>query len=332
MSQDQSPRERLDSMIGAFIPSCILGAAAELELFDAMGAEALSVDAIVEKLHSDPRATVILLDAAASLELLEKSDGLYRVPEPLRGLLTRDGAQTVLPAIHLRMNMLRSWSQLAWVTRAGIPAPKQASIRGPEADRAAFLAAMHSLSEPVADDLIARFGPPPFEHLLDVGGASGTWTLAFLRAAPRAKATIFDLEDALGQARARIAGGPFADRVTFARGDFYTDELPGGVDLAWVSAIVHQHSRRHNRELFAKVHSALVSGGRIAIRDVVMEPGRTRPSFGAMFAVNMLVHTDSGDVFTFRELSDDLTAAGFVDVELAVEADDMSSVVVAVKP
>ena len=82
---------------------------------------------------------MILLDAAASLELLEKRDDRYRVPEALRPLLTRDGADTVLPMIHLRMNMFRSWGQLAWITRAGIPAPKAASIRGPEADRAAFV-------------------------------------------------------------------------------------------------------------------------------------------------------------------------------------------------
>ena len=116
---------------------------------------------------------------------------------------------------------------------------------------------MHVVSGPMADDLVRQLGPPKFHHLLDVGGASGTWTLAFLRAVPSATATIFDLPDAIEQARQRLAGTEFADRVTLVAGDFYSDDLPNGADFAWVSAICHQHSRRHNRELFAKVSRAL---------------------------------------------------------------------------
>ena len=124
---------------------------------------------------------------------------------------------------------------------------------------------------------------------------------------------IFDLPDAIVQARDRLAGSKFSGRVTLAAGDFYSDELPRGADLAWISAIVHQHSRRHNRDLFGKVHRALEPGGWIAIRDIVMEPNRTQPAEGALFAVNMLVNTESGGTFTFEEFVEDLKAAGFVE-------------------
>jgi ubiquinone/menaquinone biosynthesis C-methylase UbiE len=191
---------------------------------------------------------------------------------------------------------------------------------------------MHSISAPGADGLVARLAAIPFRHLLDVGGASGTWTLAFLRAVPSARATIFDLPDAIGQARQRIGATEFAERVSFSAGDFYRDELPAGADFAWVSAIIHQHSREESRQLFAKVFRALEPGGQIGIRDIVMEPCRTRPLLGAMFAVNMLAATERGGTYTFDEITDDLQAAGFVNPELRVKAEDMSSVVVAVKP
>jgi ubiquinone/menaquinone biosynthesis C-methylase UbiE len=190
---------------------------------------------------------------------------------------------------------------------------------------------MHSVSGPVADDLVARLGPPKFNHLLDVGGASGTWTLAFLRAVPGSRATIFDLPDAIEQARARIGQSEFRDRVDFVAGDFYDDPLPAGADLAWVSAIVHQHARDDSRALFTKVREALVPGGRIMIRDVVMEPDRVEPPEGALFAVNMLVVTASGGTFTLDEFADDLQASGFGDVKLLVKDAWMNSVVEARK-
>ena len=129
-------------------------------------------------------------------------------------------------------NIMRSWAELAATVRGGSIPPRQSSIRGAEADRAAFIAAMHVISGPMADGLVSQLGPLKFQHLLDVGGASGTWTLAFLRAVPEAKATIFDLPDAIRQARQRLADSEFSGRVTFVAGDFYVDELPHGVDFA----------------------------------------------------------------------------------------------------
>lgn len=332
MTKTWPDRGQLLDLMAAFRPSCVLGAAAELDLFDLLGEESLSAQALTQRLDSDLRATTMLLDALAALNLLDKREGHYSVPPELRPLLTAAGSQTVLPMVRHGMNILRGWAQLAWVTKSGIPGPRQASIRGFEADRAAFIAAMHTVSGPIANDLVAKLGPPKFTHLLDVGGASGTWTLAFLRATPDANATIFDLPDAIHEARERLAATEFADRVTLVPGDFYHDDLPGRADFAWVSAIIHQHSRENSRELYAKVHNALVPGGRIAIRDVVMNGDRTHPQAGALFAINMLVNTETGGTFTFEEIAEDLHAAGFVRPELMLHGDQMDSVVVATRP
>ncbi|MBN2475960.1 MAG: methyltransferase domain-containing protein [Pirellulales bacterium] len=331
--KSQTPdRQQILDMAAGFQEACVIGAAAELDLFSILGGGSLSAGELADRLGADARATAMLLDAVAALRLLEKRQGQYRVPADLLPLLTEASPQSILPMLWHRINILRGWSQLARVVKTGAPGPRPASIRGAEADRQAFIGAMHTVSGPGADELVARLGPPRFAHLLDVGGASGTWTLAFLRAVAGARATIFDLPDAIDQARDRIAGGEQADRIALVVGDFYADALPDGADFAWVSAIVHQHSRQHNRELFAKVHAALQPGGRIAIRDAVMAPSRTAPVFGAMFAINMLTNTDSGGTFTFDELAEDLRAAGFVEPVLPIEDEAMNSVVMATKP
>lgn len=324
--------QQILDMAAGFQQACLIGAAAELDVFTILSRQAMSADELAERLGSDRRATAMLLDAVAALKLLHKQHDRYTLPDQLRPWLVDRSPQSVLPMIWHRTNVLRGWSQLAWITKAGIPCPRPASIRGAEADRAAFIAAMHTVSGPVADELVARLGPPPFQHLLDVGGASGTWTLAFLRAVANSKATIFDLPDAVRQARQRIATSEFADRVTLVAGDFYRDDLPVGADFAWLSAITHQNSREQNRQLFAKAHAALKPGGRIAVRDMVMEPCRTQPVAGALFAVNMLVNTAAGGTFTFDELAEDLKAAGFSDPELRIKHEAMNSVILATRP
>jgi hypothetical protein len=229
-------------------------------------------------------------------------------------------------------NCLRNWAQLASVVKSGCPAHKIPSVLGEDGDQAAFIGAMHNISLPVADSVVHAIKPLEFQQLLDVGGASGTWTMAFLRACPGSRATIFDLPHVIPMARSRLTDGGLISRVKLVEGSFYADPLPFGADLVWVSAIVHQNSREQNRALFAKVYNVLQTNGRIAIRDIIMEPGRTKPVSGALFAINMLVATLGGGTFTFDELSEDLLVAGFQSPRIQRHDEGMNAILMATKP
>jgi hypothetical protein len=115
-------------------------------------------------------------------------------------------------------------------------------------------------------------------------------------------------------------------------GDFYHDEFPPDHDLAFVSAVIHQNSPGQNLDLYRKIFRALVPGGRIVIRDHVMEPDRIRPRDGAIFAVNMLVGTPGGNTYTFGEIHSGLAQAGFVRIRLVQKGERMDGLVEGFKP
>lgn len=311
--------------------AAVLAAAADLDLFSALVSSSLSAAQLAFRLKCDVRALTILLDALAALRLLTKAGNNYAVPSGLDAFLTPDGAQSVLAMAQHQGHCLRNWAQLARVVQTGRPAKRMPGIRGEEGAQEAFIGAMHNISAPNADRVIRAVRPLRFRRLLDIGGASGTWTIAFLRACPSAQATLFDLPHVLPMARRRLAAVGLDKRVELVAGDFTRNTLPPGADLAWVSAIVHQNSRAQNRALFAKVFASLRPGGRIAIRDILMGEDRTQPVAGALFAVNMLVATEGGGTFTFAELRDDLESEGFVGVALARKDAAMNAVVVARK-
>jgi len=310
-----------------FQPACVITAAAELDVLASLQRRTMNAESLAAELGTDPRATTILLDALASLELLTKQDDNYSVPAEVAELLSEASPKNVLPMVRHLGNCLRRWAQLARVVRSGEPAERIGSVRGEAADRAAFIGAMHNVSASVAAEIVNRLQPLDFTHLLDVGGASGTWTIAFLQAVPRARATIFDLPEVIPMARQRISDAGLSGRVTLTAGDFYEDDLPGGADLAYIGAIAHQNSRQQNRELFAKVCAALKKDGLVVIRDVVMEPSRTRPAAGALFAINMLVATRGGGTYTFDEFTEELTIAGFGEVTLVRRDEFMNSLI-----
>ena len=168
--------------------------------------------------------------------------------------------------------------------------------------------------------------------LLDIGGASGTYTLAFLQAAPEMKATLFDRPSVIEMARERLQKAGMLERTALVPGDFYADELPGGHDLAFLSAIIHQNNPEQNLDLYRKVFRALQTGGRVVIRDHIMNPERTEPLSGAVFAVNMLLATEGGNTYTFEEIQRDLLQAGFVRVRLIQKGGHMDGLVEGFRP
>ncbi|MDP6379837.1 MAG: methyltransferase [Phycisphaerae bacterium] len=257
--------EEVLAMAGSYQSASVLTAAVALDLFTALAEKPAAAESLAAGLGTDTRATAILLDALTAMGFLKKQDNTYAVVPSAAKLLA--GAGSALAMVRHQANCLERWARLAEVVKNGRPAEGIEGILGNADNLAAFIGAMHDISEPVAAKLIAELGPPDFSRLLDVGGASGTWTIAFLEAAPKAAATLFDLPDVIPLAKKRLADAGMAERVRLVAGDYNTDALPRGADLAWVSAIVHQNSRPQNRALFAKVLAALGNGGCTMIRD-----------------------------------------------------------------
>lgn len=333
-------KEKLDGktvleLVRGFQPACVIIAGADLDVFSSLSARPATAARLAARLKGDVRAVTVLLDALTALGLLAKTQGkrpVYSLPPALAGILTEGGAQCILGMLRHLGTCLRRWGDLAGVVLSGKPAARRHSVRGAAGDLESFIRAMNEVSLPLAAPLVGSLGPLKFNHLLDVGGASGTWTIQFLRRAPRARATIFDLPEVIPMARRKMKKAGLAGRVRLVAGSYNRDALPEGPDLAWVSAIVHQNSRAQNRALFAKVFAALAPGGRILLRDIVVDASRTRPAGGALFAVNMLVATRGGSVFTFDELKEDLAGAGFGKVKYLRRGEMMDSVICASKP
>jgi predicted O-methyltransferase YrrM len=306
----------------AFMESRVLLTAAEFDVFTLLAGHGWSAQQVTDQLGGDLRGVTTLLDALAAMGLLDKQDGAYRTPTALAPALRSDSPTSILPSLLHAVNLWERWSHLTTQIK-GDPLPAAARRR----DTAAFIGAMHVGAAQQADRIVAAIGVGKARRLLDVGGGPGTYTAAFLRAEPALSATMFDLPDVIYMARTRLNAAGLADRVTFAGGHMLDDALPGGHDLAFLSAIIHMFSAEENLRLYRRVYDALAAGGRVVIRDHVMSDDHTHPPSGALFAVNMLVGTSGGGCYSFAEIAEGLHAAGFSRVRLLQEGDAMDGLV-----
>jgi hypothetical protein len=105
----------------------------------------------------------------------------------------------------------------------------------------------------------------------------------------------------------------------------------GGYDLVLLTNFLHHFNAPTNETLLRKVHAALADSGRAVTLEFVPNEDRISPPDAAPFSVMMLGSTPSGDAYTFRELEQMLTNAGFSRSELHQLPPSIQQVVISAK-
>jgi len=122
-----------------------------------------------------------------------------------------------------------------------------------------------------------------------------------------------------------------ADRFSYLAGDVLEADFGSGYDIATLGHILHTEGEERSRHLLRKTFDALKSGGTIAIGEWLVNDERTEPMNGLIFAVNMLVHSEQGDTFSFNEIKSWLEEAGFKKAR-TLDAPGPSPLILAIKP
>lgn len=303
--------EELQEQLRGFQESRVLLTALELDVFTAIGPGSTAAE-VARRAGTDTRATEMLLNALAAMELVRKQEGRYFNSDLTRDYLVSGGAQDGRMSLMHYSRLWRRWSTLTEAVKEGTSvAPREDDSPG----REAFIAAMHKNAQERAPFVLNALGAFSVRNLLDLGGGSGAYSIAFAQANPELRSTIVDLEPVLAIAQRHIRAAGLSERVQTQPGDLLSDTFGGGHDLALLSAICHMFSPAENRDLLKRVYLALDTGGRLAVQDFILEPDGTAPAFAALFSLNMLVNTRGGASYTEADYREWLKDAGFREVK-----------------
>ena len=304
---------KIREMAAAFQKSRILLSGFELDIFTNIEEAGNTNNQIAQKLNLDAVACERLLNALVALEFLTKQNQLFfNTPESFT-FLSKKSEEYLGGLMHLN-HLWNTWSHLSQVVKTGKAAnPSDINERG-EGWLLAFITAMHDRAQKQASQQLANIDLSRIASVLDVGGGSGAFSMAFISIKPEIKVTVFDLPNVIPITKKFIDKEGFSGKIQTYTGDYTTDNLPQGFDMVFLSAIIHSNALAVNRDLIKKCYTALNANGQIVIQDWIMNNDRTQPASGAVFAINMLVGTEAGDCFTEQEVSEMLIDAGFKNI------------------
>jgi SAM-dependent methyltransferase len=303
--------ERLMSTMRAFMESRCLLTALELDIFSAVG-DGADCRTIASRIHSDGRATGILLNVLVGMGMLEKKSDLYRnAPETAR-YFAKGSPENVRDGMLHHANIWHRWSTLTDVVRGGEPIHVRAEENPAWTQN--FIAAMDRNARERAPLVVKELGGSTVRRVLDLGGGSAIYSIAFAKAFPGVQCVILDLPEVVTLTEQYVRQAGASDQVSVRAGSMLADDYGSGFDLIMLNAICHMFSEAQNREVFRRALKALGPKGRLSIQDFILDPDRTGPLHAALFAINMLVGTEGGNTYTEPDYTQWMRDAGFEEV------------------
>lgn len=303
-----------DLLAGYRLPRIIL-TALELKLFTVMGSSTWTPSRLARSLKASERGVTILCRNLAMAGLLVKRGARYRNGRLGSTLLNGDHPAYRGRYLDLLAGQWNDWAGLTESVRTGKPVghdkPDQPDYRS------RFTWAMHQRTMDLAPRLAGGISLRGAKSLLDLGGGPGTYALAFLARNRGLRATVCDRPAALEVAKAIARGHKAGPRLSYLPLDLLVDPIPGSYDVVWYSNVVHIYSPEQNQAIFRRVRAALNPGGRFIIQDAFLHDRQgLRPEDASLFAVSMLLFTETGDTYRAAEVKNWLKAAGFESVRL----------------
>jgi SAM-dependent methyltransferase len=319
LSAPRTDYDRLIDVAFSFWQTHALYAAVQLDLFTALHDGPKTAPELAAAVALHPRAAKPLLEALVALRLLEcRAAGHYANADVASRFLSRRGGAYLGDLFAFAAaRLVPVWMRLPDALRSGEPQNEALTERDyyanlcGDADRLAmFMSAMDALSAEAAERVAEVFPWRRYRSFLDAGGGRGALAIRVSRRHPHLRGINFDLPAVRPYFDQHVAAAGFAERITFAAGDFFRDPLPRA-DVIVMGHVLHNWGGDDKRRLIRAAWESLPADGALLIYEWFAGDECHRHLLGLLMSLNMLLVTREGCAIGMDECEGLLREGGF---------------------
>lgn len=312
---DISPDVFMDAVL-AYQQTAAIKAALELDLFTKIAKGNATAESLAQTTGAAVRGIRILCNYLTVRGHLEKHGNQFRLTPSTAAFLDRNaplwmGDVVEYLAAPEMMDLFLS-NPAAYVRNGGSVGLANNAPDHPIWVK--FARVMGSSRVPLARKIASELAVSYPRKVLDVAAGHGMFGIAIAQAVTDAQITAIDWKAVLSVARENAEAAGVSGRYHTLAGSGFDTDWGSGFDLVLLANFLHQLDRDACVVLLRKARNSLVSGGRAAAVEFLMNEDRVSPRFPVMFAFQMLGSTPHGDAYTAREFEEMGRAAGFAGV------------------
>jgi ubiquinone/menaquinone biosynthesis C-methylase UbiE len=307
-------RRELSRLAYGFMASKALFAALGIDLFSRIDDGSRTVAELAAATGVPGNRVQTLLHALAGIGLVvhdgegyanAPAAGRYLVrgaPADIGDYLRLQVAQQIYPAL-LHLDAGLAGTDVAFAGMTGLLADPQ--------EARTFSASQHAGSIGAARALAGRLDLAGPYALLDVGGGSGAFSIAFCERTPALRATILDLPAVVEVAREFRDRAALTDRITLLAADAVHDPWPRGQDVVLMSYLLSALGDDEIDVVLAKARACLRPGGQLVVHDFMLHDDRPGPAPAALWFLQYLAYRPDAVSFSAATLAERLARHGF---------------------
>ncbi len=264
----------------AFWQSAVLRSAIKLGLFSLLENNNLSEVEIAECLSADLDFVKSFLNVCVKLNLLEKEEKGFRNSQMTSEFLVAQNPLYQGDYVTHITNFWQTWGHLDTLILKGISeSPLENNFVDAPSYWESYIKGRHNLAMAGQGQILAEAIPLEDRYkLLDIGGGSGSYSIALCNANPNLKAVVVDLKEPLDIASQLLKEFDLKDRIKLLAGDFHAVELEQDYDVALFSAVLRLLSEEECLKLLSRVLDALTPNGLLVIQEFISLEKNVNPS------------------------------------------------------
>jgi hypothetical protein len=309
---------RILDMVNGFQRTCVLVAAVELGVFEALATGRRDAEALAAELGVDRPTLSRLLRALAVLQLASLDDSGAMLTSSGRLLLKGGFASGVAAWISLiGGEYLSLWGRLSDSVRTGEPIFDKIFDCSPWKHREDHPALNEAFNQVTTAEqlrttsaLLRSYDFTGARCIVDVGGGHGNLVCGVLKKYREARGIVFDLPHVVDGADDALVKAGVGERCRVVPGSFL-DAVPAGGDVHLLKHVLHNWDDEHCLRILRNARAALAPDGRLLVLEDVLatdDPAKAAPV--VMLDIHMLV-VHGGRERTIAEYATLLKGSGF---------------------
>jgi len=316
------PTSIFEHFRGSYGTDLLTAAVAHFDLFGRLAKQPRTLAELQADLGIAERPAVVLTTALQAMQLLSKNaTGQFDLTPVAKEHLIRGGDFDVgnylslaatAPGVVAMVERLRTnrpaglssdEAGAAFIYRDGMKSAMEETALAEH-----FTLALSGRAKNVAPVLAVKIPLNDANTLLDIGGGTGIYSIALVRANPQLRAIVLDRPEVLKTAERFVVDFGVTDRIELASSDMFADAYPKS-DVILLSNILHDWDVAECRTLIGRCAAALNPGGRLIIHDVLLDDDLSGPLPIALYSAALFSLTE-GRAYSAKEYNEWLIEAG----------------------
>lgn len=311
MVSNQDKIRQIKEMINSYKISHLIMTANDLGIFNVINTEPILIKNIADKLDLNVSKVEPLLNSLVFHNVLSKNNKGYYL-EYFKEVLHPDSELNQLEYIKFAKVTMNKWNTLdAAIKDTNLSIDNFNELTTKNASD--FSGGMNTNAISQSKFIIENYN---FDNhkILDIGAGAGTYIIKAVEQYENVKGIALDLPEIAKLLKKNVNNKQLTQQIEVIAGDF-NDRLPDGeYDDIFLFAVIHMENDENVQRLLRKIYKSLKLGGRLFLTSFFLEEDKISPEFSVMFAVQMLMLSKNGKVYTHNEITNYIKNAGFFKV------------------